>query len=182
MIHLSDKFEYRRGLTFKSPYLAYQYVVRPQKHVYAVDGTVIDTIPELLCEFGVLGEEFTFTNEETNESEIGVDMRGHFFDLDQQAEDKGWSDDDRALVARILLKNQAKFAGEYQLYSARPVPAPWPTYDTTPHGKTAELAVSLGLAAEALAYEKQNKGRPSVVAGLQEEIAKATVADDLIAA
>ena len=178
---MSD-FEYRRGLTFRSPYLAYQYIVRPLKHVYAQDGTVIDTIPELLCEFGVLGEEWRFTNEETSESEVGVDMRGHFFDLDQQAEDKGWSDDDRALVARVLLKNQAKFAGEYQLHSARPVPAPWPTYDSTPHGKIADLAASLGLAAEALAYEKQNKNRSTVVAGLQEELVKAQVADDLVAA
>jgi len=177
---LSD-FDYRRGLVFKSPFLAYQYVVRPLKHIYAQDGTVIDTIPELLCEFGVLGEEFTFTNEETNESEIGVDMRGHFFDLDQQAEEKGWSDDDRALVARILLKNQAKFAGEYQLYSARPIPAPWPTYDTTHHNAIVTTAVATGLVAEALAYERQGKNRESVVGKLEEELVRAQAADDLVA-
>lgn len=178
---MSDQFAYRPGLTFKSPITAYQYVVRPTKHVYAQDGTVIDTIPELVAEFGTHGAEYQYTDPDGN-LQWAADIRGGFFNLDVQAEEKGWSDDDRALVARILLKNQAKFAGEYQLHSAAPLPAPWPTYDGTHHSKIAAFAAELGFVEATLAYEKQNKNRPAVVKQLEEEIAKATVADDLVAA
>ena len=182
---MSD-FEYRPGLVFKSRYALYQYIVRPRKGIYASDGTEIDVIPELLAEFGIAGEEFSYTDPDTSEYTTGANITGHYFDLDVQAEQKGWSDEDRALVAKVLLRNQPKFAGDYQLHSARPVPAPWPTYDSTPHGKIVELAGSLGLAVEALTYEKQNKKRPTVVAGLEASLESVAVeepvSEDLIAA
>lgn len=178
---MSDQFEYRRGLVFKSPYSAYQYVIRPLKHVYAQDGTVIDTIPELVAEFSTHGAEFQYEDPDGN-TQWAADIRGHFFDLDAQAEEKGWSDADRALVAKILLKNQAKFAGEFQLHSTAPLPVPWPTYDEMHHSKIAATALATGQEHAALAYERLNKNRPAVVKQLEEEIAKATVADDLIAA
>ena len=175
-------FEYRPGLKFRSRYAAYQYIVRPRKGVYAADGTEIDVIPELLAEFGIAGEEFSYVDPDTNEQTVGADIRGHFFDLDQQADEKGWSDEDRALVAKVLLRNQPKFAGDYQLYSVAPLAAPWPTYDTAHHNTIASTAAATGLVAQALAYEKQNKNRQSVVDKLQEELDRDAVADDLVAA
>ena len=172
--------DYRRGLMFRSPYSLFQYVVRPTKNIYSVDGTVIDTIPELVAEWGMSAGEYSYEDTD-GVTQVAAEIRGNFFNLDVQAEEKGWSDDDRALVALVLLKNQPKFAGDYQLHSVAPVPAPWPTYDSTHHNAVPTTAVATGLVAEALAYERQGKNRESVVEKLEEELVRAQVADDLVA-
>lgn len=179
---MSDKFDYRPGLVFYSPYTAYAYIVRPRKDIFSADGTVIDTIGELLAEFGILGEEFNYTDPDTNEMTKGADLRGNYFDLDQQADDKNWSDDERALVAKVLMRNAAKNAGEYRLHTAPVLHAPWPTYDKTHHNQLPVLAAQLGLLPEALAYERQTKKRESVIEKYEEELGKQAAADDLVAA
>ena len=46
---------------------------------------------------------------------------------------------------------------------------PWASYDDTHHFKIPTLAAELGLVDEALAYERANKNRGSVIAGLEEK-------------
>lgn len=48
--------------------------------------------------------------------------------------------------------------------------APWHTYDSTHHSKIATIAEELRCVAEALAYERANKNRPSVVSALEERV------------
>jgi len=178
---LSDDTGYQPGLIFWSKYAGYEYIVRPRKDKFSADGTVIDSTPELVASWATHGGEYNYTDPDGN-TDKAADIRGHFFDLDQQAQDKGWSDEDRALVALVLLRNQSRFSAQYELYSAAAIPAPWPTYDKTHHNQVPVLAAQLGLVAESLAYEQQNAKRPSVVEKLQEELGKARVADDLVAA
>ena len=101
---------YTPGLMFKAKRGAdgHQEVCRSRKEQLAVDGTVVNVIPELLAEFGVVGEEYSWekTDDHGNlvDQGVGFDFRGGFFNLDIQAEEKGWDDDELEIVARHMLR------------------------------------------------------------------------------
>lgn len=76
------------------------------------------------------------------------------------------SDEDRQGAERLLL--ESAFNGVYFFaLEEEKAPKPWPSYDSTHHNKTASLAAELGLVAEALAYERENKNRTSVIEQLE---------------
>lgn len=159
---------YRPGLQFTSHASAYQVICRPSRQLLTPDGVVYDETRELLAEFGVHGAEYSYARPDGT-TDTAADIRGHFFDLDSQAEQKGWTTDEKEIVARKLLREIiTKFPGECQLYSAPSAAKPWPKYDETHHNQVPVFAEQLGLVDAALAYEKQNAARPSVLAKLQE--------------
>lgn len=167
------------GKVYGSKASAYQILVRPRKDVWNHDGSVlIDTRPALTAEFAYHGGEFTFHNPLTGSQDIGADIRGHFFDSAEQAREKGWSQEEHDMVvAAVDRKCQSEPEYVWEVTLAK-VAAPWPTYDKTHHNQIPVLAEQLGLVAEALAYEQQEKARPAVVEKLSELVNHAQAVDD----
>lgn len=177
---MSEKF-YRRGLIFTSPFSMYQYIVRPKVVNYGPDGvTPISELRELLAEFGVSRGEFKYEDVDGN-LQTGVDISGHCFDLDAQGEQKGWTDEEKEYVANRLLRATTTAPGEIQLYSKAPAAKPWPKYDEAHHNQIPVLADQLGLVAESLVYERENKNRESVIAKLEELLVSAQEETELAA-
>lgn len=153
---------------FYSPIAAFQVICRPKTELVTPTGVVYDEIRELLAEFAIHGAEYSYTTAD-GFTERASDIRGHFFDLDAQAEQKGWDDDEKEIVARHLLRVICPTQPEFcQLHTEAPAGKPWPTYDSTHHNQIPTLAETLGLVAEALTYERQNKNRESVIVKLNE--------------
>lgn len=200
-----DKYAYRPGLIFLSKYTGYILGLWAEKyHVYP-DGTREMIEAPGAADFmegggAVLASsEFTPVDDDgkpiTSSDVIGMenygsmsnvraDIRGGVFVLDYVADQKGWTQEQKEIAARKLLRvaldpNQA----DITLYEA-PVPtAPWPTYDKlTNYLEIAKLAETLGLLHEALAYEKYNKKRDGVIKALEERIAEREAEDSLTAA
>lgn len=164
---------YRPGLVFKAKQKSQGHDEICRKYAPAVltpDGGAIvrEPIRELVAEFGVYGSEYTYEDPLTGTTEIGSEFRGGYFNLDEQAAEKGWDDVEKEVVARHMLQMLNKSWCQFTLYSKPKVAAPWPTYDSTHHSKIVEIAKATGTESAALAYERQEKNRPSVVAGLQE--------------
>lgn len=169
----------KNGKVYGSKASAYQVLVRPRKDIWNHDGSVlIDTRPALTAEFAFHGGEFTFHNPLTGSQDIGADIRGHFFDSAQQAEEKGWTQEEHDSVVNALDRQcvaTSEFVWEVTMAK---VVAPWPTYDSAHHNTIPQLAETLGLVGEALAYEQQEKNRPAVVEKLTELVNAAQVQDD----
>lgn len=95
--------------------------------------------------------------------EVTVQQWIAYYDSVEDQAAMGWTDEERKAIEEKLDGHHAAMLVE------RPrVAAPWPTYDETHHGKIAALAEELGLVSQALAYEADNKKRPSVIEALQE--------------
>lgn len=177
---MSEKF-YRPGLVFYSPFSAYQYIVRPLVKQYGPDGlTEIGEIRELLAEFATHRGEYRYEDADGN-TQVAADIAGHFFNLDAQAEQKGWTDEEKEYVANRLLKACTQYPGEISLHTKAPVARPWPKYDETHHNSIPTLAEQLGLVAEALSYEQENKNRESVIEKLTELLVSAQEETELTA-
>jgi len=180
LIPLSDPF-YRPGLIFHSPFSAYQFIVRPNVKNYGPDGvTQIGELRELVAEFAYHRGEYTYTDSDGN-TQVAADIAGHYFDLDAQAEQKGWTDEEKEYVANKLTRACVQFPGEVRLYTKAPAPKPWAKYDETHHSQVATIAETTGFVAEALLYEKENKARKSVIADLEALIEAPVVEDELAA-
>jgi hypothetical protein len=89
------------------------------------------------------------------------------------------SDEDREAGENLLLNDPAHGI-EYIVVEEVKAAKPWPSYDDMHHNKVASLATELGLVAEALAYEQENKNRASVVEQL--EAALPTESGEFVAA
>lgn len=179
------KTYYRPGLVFKAHEKAQghqEFCFPGAPEIRNPDGSLQrEAIRELVAEFGVYGGEYMYEDPLTGQTEIGSEFRGGYFNLDQQAEQKGWDEREREIVARHMLTLPPGRA-QFTLYSAPKVGAPWPTYDTTPHGKIVELASTLGLIAESLVYEEQEKARKTVIEGLKAALAQGQEsAEELVA-
>jgi hypothetical protein len=177
---------YRPGLQFHSPFSGYEVICRPFFRQLTATGETLTETRELKAEFATHGAEMVHTDSDGVQT-MHPDIRGHYFNLDAQAEQKGWTDDEKETVARkLLMEIVVKYPGECRLHSAAPAGRPWPKYDTAHHNQIPVLAEQFGCVAEALAYEKENKNRESVVAKLNELLAtpaeEDAVEDDLIAA
>ena len=187
MTATAGKTFYTPGLVFKAKPLAQGHQECCRRYaapVYTPDGSGIvrEEIPALWAEFGVYGGEFAYIDPLTDQTEFGSEFRGGYFDLDAQAAEKGWSDVEKEIVARHMLSMLNKSWCQFTLHDAPKVAPPWPTYDDAHHNQVVALAVQLGLVAESLLYEEQNKNRDSVVAKLREELAKAQATDDELVA
>jgi hypothetical protein len=173
----------KNGKVYRSKAAAYQVLVRPEiKKWDATGSVVIDRIPPLTAEFAYHGGEFPFRNDLTGAMDMAADIRGHFFDSAQQAEDKGWSQEEHDIVVKVLDGLCVKAPEYIWEYSAPKVEKPWPTYDDTHHKQIPTLAETLGLVAEALQYEQQNKNRGEVVERLTAMLEQPAEAEELTAA
>ena len=148
------------GLVFQSVAAAYQFHVRPERPLYD-HGILIGKEKELVAEFGDM-DAAPIHNQDTGEDYYQV--RGHYFNSLEQARKKGWTDDERAMVEKKLLVFQKP--ADHWLHTKPPAGRPWPTYDDTAAAGVATLAAQLGLVSEALAYEKENKNRKTVIEAL----------------
>lgn len=177
MTAIAGKTYYQKGLIFKAhpKAFAHQECCFPGRAArYNDDGTLREeAIRPLWAKFGVYGGEFTYTDPVTQSTEIGSEVWGGFFDLDNEAERESWDDREKEIVARHMLTLPAGRA-MFSLYSIPKAEAPWRTYDETHHSKIVELAKTLGFVAEALNYEEQNKARPTVVEGLRAVLTETT--------
>lgn len=170
-------------MQFQSKAAAYQVLVRPEVKRYSADGmVVIDTIKPLTAEFGKWGAEYKFQNPMTGSMDTTADIRGHFFDSVIAQEENDWTDEEREIVEKCLLRECNRFPEYIWVYSEPEVPAPWPTYDDTHHKQIPTLAETLGLVEQSLNYERKHKNRPEVVKLLEEALLKDTVEEELTAA
>lgn len=188
----TPKTYYRPGLEFKARQgsLCHQECCfAEQPEMRNQDGTLQrEKARALWAEFGIYGSEsqrIDSEGEPVNDMFDGTplftaEIIGGWFDLDSQAEQKGWDEREKELVAEHMLKKLGDSDCQFTLVERGPVvhPAPWPTYDATHHKQVPALAEQLGLADKALAYELQNKRRDEVVAKLREVLAVPAVAVD----
>lgn len=164
-------------MVFYSRYADYQVLVRPEKKVY-VEGTEVDRIKPLTANFGVHMVEQSWTEGEGADGLLHTNIRGNYCDTDQQADEKGWTDEEKSIVETVLLRmcEQQGTREDIKLYSAPKAAPPWKNYDSTHHFRIPALAGELGVVAEALAYEQQEKKREGVVKALREKLEETPVA------
>jgi hypothetical protein len=169
---------YRPGLKFKAHQKSqgHQEICRrfvPAQYTPDGAGIVRDEIPALIAEFAVHRGEYNYTDPDGVEQRA-ADMSLGWFDLDAQAEAKGWTDNDKEVVARHMQQMcQKRPGGDFSLWSKAPAQKPWPKYDEAHHNAVPTLAEQLGLVGEALLYEQENKNRATVVDKLKELLDKA---------
>lgn len=87
-------------------------------------------------------------------------------------QEHGVPDEDREGAENLLL-NSRFYGVEFIVVEEVKAQKPWPKYDDVHHTKVAALAAELGCAAEALAYERENKNRPTVIEQLEAAVAEA---------
>jgi hypothetical protein len=152
-------------LVFKSKFAGFVVKVRSEATVvHPSTGVVINKIPALRCEFGEFGAEYDFEDPDGNMSKA-ADIRGHVYDTDAAAAQASppWTAEEKDTVEQVLLQWCDRWPEAIWLHSEAPAVKPWPKYDETHHKSVPTLAEQLGLVAEAVTYEKQNKNRPEVV-------------------
>jgi hypothetical protein len=170
---------------YKSAYAAFQVLVRPRiPHIHPVTGVQVGSTKELTAEFGTHGGEMTITDPLTGHLETHALIHGHYFDSVEAAERLGWSPEELETVDATLDELCAKqpYLIAKVEHEAVTASLPWPTYDDTPWREVARFAITLGLAAEALAYERENKNRPKVVEELEAHLTKPVEVQEAVAA
>ena len=158
----------KTGLIFRSVAAMYRLPVRTESPIYD-HGVQVGTEKELVLDFGEGSSPFRMVDDNGNLLDDGRDhfnIRGHYAHTLVQGEEKGWTDEERALVEKKALATQAPDG--HWLHTKPPVGKPWPTYDDKPAAQIPQLASDLGLVAEALAYERENSNRKTVIAALAE--------------
>jgi hypothetical protein len=114
-----------------------------------------------------------------------LDLRIGCFDTIEEQSRQGWDDETREKVDAFMLA-KPNYGQDFTKVEKILVVSgkPWPSYDETHHFKIPALAAELGLLEEALAYEKDNKNRESVISGLDEKLSipADAVAGEVIAA
>lgn len=165
---------------YGSKFKAFRVNIRSEvKRYHPTMDVVMETIPEMVAEFGVHRPEVEV------ETQAGVerfgDISGYFYDLDADAKAKKWNEEEYA-IAKKRLDDLCETWPEaiWKLEEVAPS-APWATYDSMEFAKVAPLAIELGLAAEALAYELATKSRKSVVKALSDHLEAAKAEEELVA-
>lgn len=110
--------------------------------------------------------EYTYVDPDGNE-QVAADIAGNYFNLDAQAEIKGWTDEEKELVANRLIRACSSVPGEIKLYTKPAAPLPWAKYDEADPKAIATIAEQIGAVEAALAYERENKNRSQVVKELE---------------
>lgn len=87
------------------------------------------------------------------------------YDTDEEARQRGWSDDLKKRVESILDNNQDEYYFKVEAVKAQ---KPWPSYDDTDINHIVDVAKVVGVSLEdILAYEDENSKRPEVVSAVQ---------------
>lgn len=155
-------------MIFYSKFASLQILVRPQlrKAIETPVGPVVEEIPAISVEFGTHGEEYRYVDPVTGNEDVAGDIRGHYLDLDAEAERQGWSEEEKELVKNSLLKICQQWPEAIRVYEPPKPEPPWRTYDEAPPERVAALAEELGLVHEAIAYEQATKARARVLKDL----------------
>jgi len=180
-------------MRFVSKYGKYRMQIRPPiMEAYATG--VIKTIQvQMVAEFTVAaanGDEramarqrFSFNGfyqEEDMVSIVSPDYRISAFDSRLAQVEHGWTDDERELVERVLLRECELMPQDlFVIEEARAEP-PWPNYDSFAGNRTQLLKklVEDGFElSEVLRYEQETQNRPEIVAMLEK-----AVDEDLVSA
>lgn len=165
---------------YGSKFRAFRVNIRPKVDIpHPTMPVVLETIPEMVAEFGLHLPEVEVEIE--GSTERYGQIIGFFYDLDSDAEAKGWSADEYE-IAKARLDSLCETWPEaiWKLEPAVPS-APWATYDDTDPAKVAILAGELNLAGDALAYEKATLNRKAIVSDLEELLEMAAVEEELTA-
>lgn len=156
-------------MVFKSKYALLRVNVRSELTDYhPVTGVEIGKKKAIVAEFGTAGDEYTAEDPMTGKMEKWADISGHYWDSKIAQEQNGWTDAERETAEAVVLNWCNRWPEAVQLWSAPKAEKPWPKYDETHHNQIPTLAETLGLVAEALAYEQENKNRESVTSKLTE--------------
>lgn len=167
---------------FGSKFRAFRVSIRPEQlQLHPITGQIISERPRMVAEFGLHGEEFEIENELGQMVKYG-DIRGFFYDLDTDAEAKGWTDDEKEAARERLLRLCKTWPEAIWVIEPTKLEAPWPAYDNMGIPKIADFARDAGLLREAFDYESQNKARKTVLSQLQQYMDQPDPQDDLIAA
>jgi hypothetical protein len=158
-------------MLFKSAYADFQVLVRSEAITYhPATGVEINRIPPLTANFGQHRGEYETPDWITGGTHEGVVIMGHFFDSEAAQEQGGWTDEERESVEQAILKLSRE-----QPYLVAPVvieiPAatkPWPSYDEQTAKEIVAVAAGTGLVDEALAYERENKSRSTLLIELEQ--------------
>lgn len=167
-------------MLFYSPHAALRVICSIQRQKFhPVTGDPIETTPGITAEFGKLGAAYEYTDPLTGETGQGADISGHFFDTDLEAAEKGWDQDTKEMVERKLqaLCRQQPERIQFREREAVKAALPWPTYESMDAAAVVAFAKAAGLEDEALAYERENRDRPTVIDGLATVTADGTVLD-----
>lgn len=168
---------------FKSNFKAFQAIVRHgYPIIHPVTGTKTGEVKQLMAEFGIHSGEYTVEDPITGQTSTFADIRGFFYDLDEDAKRKNWTEEEKEAVRSRLLALAEEWPEAVQVHSRIPQAKPWPTYDLVAEENVALLARDLGLAQEALAYEQENDARPAVIAALQDAVKDPVESEELTAA
>jgi hypothetical protein len=165
-----------RPVLYTSKYADLQVLVRSPVTIYHPStGVAIDSISALTANFGSHGGTFNMVDPFTgNQAEYPI-IHGHFFDSEEAAERLEWTPEELESVEKTLdrlAKEQPYLLAKVDMN--RPAAAlPWPTYENTDWRKIPDFAEQLGLVPEALAYERENKNRDTVVEKLEEKLTTA---------
>jgi hypothetical protein len=165
---------------YGSKFKAFRVNIRSEvKRYHPTMDVVMETIPEMVAEFGVHRPEVEV--ETTSGVERFGDISGYFYDLDADAKAKGWNDEEYAIALKRL--DDLCETWPEAIWKLEPVAptAPWATYDEMDYAKLAPLAIDLGLAQQALAYELATKNRKSVVKALSDSLNAAQAEEELVA-
>lgn len=158
---------------YTSHYADLQVLCRPESiHYHPATGVEISRTKALVANFGSHGGEFEALDPLTQQPERHALIFGHYFDSEAAAERLEWTPEERESVEAVLDKlarDQPYLLQKVDL-SRPPLPAPWPTYDQTAEKEIVQFAVTLGLVAEALAYERENENRESITKALEAAI------------
>ncbi len=166
---------------YGSKFKAFVVNIRPEVNVpHPTMPVILNTIPAMVAEFGVHRPEVEV------ETDAGMerygDISGHFYDLDADAAQKNWTDEEYQIaLARLDSLCETWPEAIWKLEPAVPV-APWATYDQIDANRVAVFAGELGLVREALAYEKATQNRKAVVAALEKQVETQKVEEELTAA
>lgn len=166
---------------YRSKFKAFRVNIRPEiKEYHPNMPVVVRTIPEMVAEFAVHRPEVEV------ETDAGMerygDISGHFYDLDADAEAKGWTDEEYQIAQARLDSLCETWPEAIQRLEPVAPTAPWATYDSIDGNRIAILADELGLVAEALTYETATLNRKQVVAALKKLIEESKVEEELTAA
>lgn len=151
---------------------------RPIRH--PTTGDVIGHQKELMAEFGECEPEFVvrdINGDPLVDPGTGVavgstaNIRGHYFDSRQQQEQKGWTDEEHDRVVAQVQRQAKLHPGLLWPIESPRAQEPFPGAAGLGWDKYVEIAVTLGVPGEALAYEKENANRSTVIKKLEAHIA-----------
>jgi len=158
----------RKGKRYGTKASAHMAIIQAQEPIrHPTTGDIIGFKNELLAEAALHGGEVEVKGPSGEVLKV-ANIRGHFIDTGLQAEEKGWTEEEQKRVEDRLDFDCQRLPELIWHIEDVALVAPWPTYDSTHHKSIPSVAQTVGMVAEALAYEKENKNRAEVVEKLTE--------------